>query len=219
MNAREVFDRFVSVIFPQRCLQCDDAVAFDDFLCAKCRFVPVGMVELLFANRLSGIAGVLEYSGERRSLVLKIKDGPPARVCEFFAGEMFKVLAQHWAGVGFDAVVPVPTTNAKMLSRGFNQVDLLARPLGKLAEIPVLPNALRREESSKTQHELSRGQREENARLSYKINRPDAVAGQVVLLLDDLLTTGYTISACADCLLDAGAAKVYALCAAATPLH
>jgi len=218
MNAREVFDRFVSVLFPQRCLQCGDAVAFEDFLCAGCGFVPVGEVELPFVSRLSGVAGVLEYSGDRRGLVLKIKGAPPARVCDFFAGEMHKVFMRHWGGVAFDVIVPVPTTNAKMRSRGFNQVDFLARPLGELIQIPVLPDALRREEGSKTQHELGRAQREENARLSYKINQPDKVAGQVVLLLDDLLTTGYTVSACADCLLSAGAAQVYALCAAFTPL-
>ena len=218
MQLSEILDRLAAAVFPRRCLQCSDVIEYDRFLCAKCRLVRVGRVTLPFPNRLSDVASVCVYGDESRPLILKIKDASEPRVYTFFAGEMHRLLTQLWPDASFDLIVPVPTTQAKMEARGFNQADLLAEPLSKLLGIPTYPHALLREAHSREQHTLSSEQRRENAGLSYKINQPDEVCGKTVLLLDDLLTTGYTASACANCLLDAGAAKVYALTCAATPL-
>ena len=219
MDVAELLDRITSLLFPQRCLQCDEVVEYDDFLCDKCPFDRVGQVTLPFPNRISGLAAILAYSEDRRGLIWKIKDSSAPRVYHFFANEMHRALGEHWGDVRFDFIVPVPTTQAKLDLRGYNQVDLLIEPLSKLANIPILSNALRREEDSQTQHDLSKEKREENAEKSYQINDADAVRGKTILLADDLLTTGYTASVCANRLLDAGAAAVYLLSAAATPLY
>ena len=217
MTLSEMLDRTVSLIFPQRCLACEEAVQYDDFLCENCPLTEVGLLGLPFDHRLAGLAACAEYSGPGRSLVLRVKEGGSHRLYGFLAAQMQAVIEQYWSKICFDAIAPVPTTEEKRKSRGFNQTELLAAPLQTRTGIPVLPHLLHRKAGSKTQHELDSAERRENARTSYQINRSELAAGKTILLLDDLITTGQTVSACADCLLEAGAKDVYALSAAHRP--
>ena len=217
MALPQVLDRLISLVFPQRCLACEDVVQYDDFLCENCHLTEIGRLDLPFAHNLADLAACAEYSDTGRDLVLKAKEGGTPRLYSLLAAQMQAVITQCWGGVCFDAIAPVPTTGEKRIARGFNQTEWLATPLSKLTQIPVYPHLLRRKASSKTQHELDSDRRRENARASYEINQPELAAGKTILLLDDLITTGHTISACADCLLGAGAAKVYALSAAYRP--
>lgn len=219
MTFTEICDRVFSVFFPQRCLMCDDVTAYNDFLCEKCRCVRYGRVSLGFRHRLADAVSAMEYTGGVRKMVLKMKDTAEPRLYKFFASEMHKALLEHWSGVDFDLIVPVPATAARMKSRGFNQTELLADELGRLLKIPVCTDALYREESSEIQHGLARPKRKENAERSYGVKEPGKADRKTILLVDDLITTGYTACACADRLLDAGARGVYVLTAARTSLR
>jgi len=214
MTLPELLDRLVSLLFPQRCLLCEDLVPYDDFLCEKCTFDQVGRLTLAIPHRITDLIALTKYSDQARRLVLDLKKGGQPRLHIFLAIELANLLTRHWGDAGFEMVVPVPATQTKLATLGFNQAELLARPLGDQLGIPLHSDVLRRSEHSKTQHELNEGARRENALASYQINRPELAAGKAVLLVDDLITTGYTVSACADCLLEAGASHVYALAVA-----
>lgn len=219
MTFTEICDRVFSVFFPQRCLLCGDVTACGDFLCGKCRCVRYGRVDIEFRHGFTDAVSAMEYNGSVRKLILRMKADDNARLFRFFAGEMHEAMLEYWNGVDFDLIVPVPSTAARMKSRGFNQTELLADELGKLMKIPVCADALFREESSEAQHGLARPRRKENAERSYKVKEPAKTDGKTVLLVDDLITTGYTASACADRLLEAGACGVYVLTAARTSLR
>jgi ComF family protein len=107
----------------------------------------------------------------------------------------------------FDAVVPVPLHRSRLRKRGFNQARLLA--LGVAAEINApVSDTLEVVRSTRDQVELSAAQRRANVEGAYRASAP--LRGRI-LLIDDVFTTGATMSACASTLVRAGAREVHAL--------
>ncbi|NQV80855.1 MAG: ComF family protein [Alphaproteobacteria bacterium] len=109
-----------------------------------------------------------------------------------------------------DLVVPVPLHRRRLLRRRYNQSSVLAIALGSASGLSVCVGALQRTRNTQSQGSLSRQAREINVRGSINVNasaRP-CLAGRRVLLIDDVLTTGATATACARSLLAAGAARV-----------
>ena len=115
-------------------------------------------------------------------------------------------------------LVPVPLHPRRMRGRGYNQAALLARELSKRTGLPVNDELLRRVEDSRPQVESASG--EERARNVARAFEATAdAAGKRVLLLDDVITTGSTLFACAAALNDAGAPGVWGLALAKEPLR
>jgi ComF family protein len=117
-------------------------------------------------------------------------------------------------------VVPVPLHAKKLRQRGFNQSELIARAASKLKLAASLfqlsPGLLERRRETKSQIGLSRHQRRENIRGAFVVAKPREVKGREVLVVDDVFTTGTTVSECARILRRAGATKVYVATVART---
>jgi ComF family protein len=107
----------------------------------------------------------------------------------------------------FDGVVPVPLHRARMAKRGFNQAELMARGVAERINAPVL-DKLKVVRRTRDQVELSAGARWANVAGAYASRGPVA---SWILLVDDLFTTGATLSECAGALMKAGAKEVQAL--------
>ena len=106
-------------------------------------------------------------------------------------------------GRRFDRLVPVPLHPARQRERGFNQADLLAELLSRKTSIP-LQRVLQRIRYTKTQTAFDRAERMENLRNAFRLRKNADVRGFRVLLIDDVLTTGSTLSECARVLKAAG---------------
>jgi len=107
----------------------------------------------------------------------------------------------------FDAVVPMPLHWMRRWSRGFNQSELLAREIGRRASVPVR-DLVRRVKATTPQAGLTNAKRRANVSGAFRVRRGASVRGLRVLLVDDVMTTGATASACARVLKQAGAARV-----------
>lgn len=115
-----------------------------------------------------------------------------------------------------DAVVPVPLSRTALVARGFNQAQLLATQLAPRK----LCTALQRQHFDQAQHTQTRAQRLRRMQQAFSCARPQAVQGLRLLLIDDVMTTGATLTAASQCLLAAGAARVDVLVLARTePQH
>jgi ComF family protein len=111
---------------------------------------------------------------------------------------------------GADVLVPVPLHPTRRRERGFNQAEDLARHIG----LPVLP-ALRRIRRTPVQAELPAAQRHGNVKDAFAVERrEERLSGAIVVLIDDVSTTGATLDACAQALKGGGAREVRALTAA-----
>ena len=107
---------------------------------------------------------------------------------------------------GIDALIPVPLARERERERGFNQSTLLARRIGRRLDVPTRPGWLARIRSTRPQSDLSAAERRANVRGAFRAS--DHAAGRHVLLVDDILTTGATLDACARALRAAGARRV-----------
>ena len=128
--------------------------------------------------------------------------------------DAMETAARKWFDtVGVDALVPVPLHTSRIEQRGYNQSELLAAELAQRIDRPFLPNAIIRTRDTEHQSRLSREERHRNVKGAFEAD-PRWVRGRVVVLVDDVSTTGSTISECALALKSAGAHKVLALIAA-----
>jgi ComF family protein len=114
-----------------------------------------------------------------------------------------------WSGV--EAVVPVPLHPAKEKSRGFNQARLLAKRLAKHKNIPLLEGCLVKARRTEAQTSLDARARESNLKGAFQVKKSAGIKGKIVLLVDDVYTTGSTIRECSAALKKAGVEEVRAV--------
>jgi ComF family protein len=126
----------------------------------------------------------------------------------FLADLLVRQAAPSLCQEGWDVIVPVPLHPLKQSEREFNQAEHLAWRLGAATHLPVLSTLLRRVAPTRTQTRLPREQRSANVRRAFALGPDASVAGKKIVLVDDVLTTGATTSACARVLMAAKAEKV-----------
>lgn len=219
------------MLYPRRCPFCDRVLG-NQPACPDCAD---GLAELRrapsmrlrgsehYLGRLDGAAAPYRYTGLVRRVVLRAKyQGAPWAAVELgvemarllFGSEIrmcgSEPLPEPVPGLdrGYDCILPVPASSKK---RGYNVPERMALPLARAVGVPVVTDALTRARSTRRQEGLSLDERLANVAGAFRVDRPEAVEGKRILLVDDVLTTGATASACAQALLDAGAQSVFAV--------
>ena len=222
----------LDLLLPPRCLACGEVVEAQGRLCAEC-WAGIGFV-LGRQCRTCGVPmpnvsaeapvcghcldeppvferarSALRYDGVARRLVLRFKHGDRIDGTPTYAAWMARAGAELIAAA--DLVVPVPLHRWRLVQRSYNQSALLAQAIGKAAQKPVLVDGLVKLRATASQQQLDAAQRRLNVRAAdFALG---SAAGQLVsdrrvLLIDDVLTTGSTASACARCLIAGGARAV-----------
>lgn len=107
-----------------------------------------------------------------------------------------------------DLIIPVPLHPKKQHTRGYNQSDMFARGLSETMEIPWRSNILVKTLHNPSQTKKTRMERLENVRVAFRIKNPELLRGKHVLIVDDVLTTGATLEACAEKVLEIPHTKV-----------
>ncbi len=155
------------------------------------------------------------YEGGLRELIHILKYGqirPATNVLGRMLSEVMAGLESAF-GPGTVVVVPVPLHVRRLRQRGFNHSELIARAALKLGptgdRLVLNAKILERHRDTQSQTGLTRHQRRENIRGAFVVANPEALSGREVLVVDDVFTTGTTVSECARVLLRAGASKVW----------
>jgi ComF family protein len=126
-----------------------------------------------------------------------------------FVGQTLGAEQDIWSGV--DALIPVPLHPAKEKKRGFNQAQVLAKRLAKIKNIELLERRLVKVKNVPPQTTLKAEERARNVRGAFKVKKPEKLEGKVVLLVDDVYTTGSTLGECSSVLKKAGVREVRAV--------
>lgn len=205
-----ILDRSRALLWPDRCVLCGGVVAYGEICCSRCRRDTPLMERPVIQDGMP-IAAVWWYRGLVPAAVGRFKFRGDKASGEKIAHLMARAWRELCPGFQADCVTFVPIPPAREEGRGYNQAELLARWVGGEIELPV--ESLLRREGVLMQHQLSTGFRKKGIKNAFRLlpGAEKKAAGRRVLLVDDVVTTGGTVRACADQLLNAGAREVAVL--------
>ena len=226
--------RVISVVFPAQCVLCADQVEQDGGLCGVCWRETPFLTGLScdacgapLPGRETGQAlcddciitprpwqkgrAVFQYEGNGRRIVLALKHGDRT--------DLAKPAAQWLANAGRDILtdgtllVPVPIHWSRLLRRKYNQAAEISRALSKLTGLECCQDALLRTKRTASQNGMTIAQRQMNMTNAINVNpkRYQQLDGRRICLIDDVMTSGATLSACTSAAYDAGADQVFVM--------
>lgn len=208
----------LKLLFPPKCMLCGMPLRENEEICGDCRqkvllnTAPPRMEKGAFFEKA---AAGLWYETHVRNAVHGLK----YREKQNYARPLARVMTyayQHKIGEECDLIAFVPTNPSTLRKRGYDQAQLLAEALSEMLDIPWV-QALEKTRETQPMHGLKPDARRANVLGAYRVCcQTDLLRGKRVLLVDDILTTGSTLSECARMLKAAGTLRVYGLCAAAT---
>jgi ComF family protein len=159
------------------------------------------------------------YTFKMARAILMLKYGSVSPLGAWFARRLAEIAAFKPGMFEADIVVPVPLDRGRMRERGYNQAELIAKPLAHMLHMPFRSCLLVRTRSRPNQLRLTRRERWETVRGAYATHQAARVDKLRVLLVDDVFTTGATLDACSKALKGAGAARVVGLTVARAMPH
>ena len=212
----KIWYRILNLLYPPRCVLCRKLLKKEETdLCASCRieapFFPDTKRQLQF---LDSFAAVWYYESSVRGSLLRFK----FRGARGYAASYGRLLAMRLLEQypeGFDVLTWIPVSRLRKLRRGYDQVELLAKAVGReldMVPVPVLKKVRHNRQQSRI---TEPAQRRANVLGVYRVTNPDVIQGKRILLLDDILTTGATASEAGRVLLTAGAKEVHCAAVAA----
>lgn len=212
----------LGLLFPNLCNACGAALFLqENLICTKCFYdlpftdyhlhaenrvakqlwvrlpIHAAMAMLYFrkATKVQNLMHNLKYNGKTDVGITLGK----------LMGDRLKTGAKY---TGIDLIIPVPLHEQKFRKRGYNQSSFIAEGVASAMEIPFSEDTLIRCVATDSQTKKSRYTRYENMKSVFKVSDASAIMDKHVLLIDDVITTGATLEACANELLERGAAKV-----------
>ncbi len=212
---KSFFEDFLNLIYPRTCAACGNTLfRHEEVLCSHCIIhlpktfyhsdeenplfmlfwgkIPLEMIAAFyFYNKGSKVQNLIHQ--------LKYKNRPDIGI---FLGKRYgnylKKSAQFFS---IDLIIPVPLHHKKMKSRGYNQAEMFAQGLSATMDIPYNTTILVRSTATETQTKKSKEERWENVKGKFTIANEELLKGKHILLVDDVITTGSTMEACAQTLL------------------
>ena len=222
MNA--FLNSFLDFLLPRFCCQCGNNLALQENLfCSECNS-KITRVSTERLNReferkfkndciISGLQSlfVFEEKGAIQKIIHEMKYKNTFLIGkiagELVGSELLRTVTDWNAGL----IIPVPIHRLRRAERGYNQSLYIARGIGKATGIPVKPGIIKRGRYTSTQTKLNLSERKINVQDAFVLKQPEVVNGKRIILVDDVITTGATISECGKMLLDNGAEKIFAM--------
>ena len=204
----------VDLVFPNCCPGCGAPfITAEEFLCSNCELdLPLFPASEQILDRFAGRIKLMDArsylkfynAGVAQKLLHEIKYKGDKALGEYLGSVFIKHLSAEKAFKNIDVVVPIPLHKSKLLSRGYNQSYFLAKGMAQELKIKVDDKTVVRAKKSETQTRKSRAQRWQNVSGIFQVTN-DSFKDKNVLLVDDVITTGATLEACGEAILDAGA--------------
>ena len=221
--------RLSRLFFPEKCDRCgriiplmqnycphceERASRISDNICYCCGYEKKSCFCASESNpSLPHIAAVYMYSGDVRERIHAMKFHGRRHLIAPFASDMAERVRRVYPDISFDAVCFTPMTKQGIKERGYNQSALLAKGVARNLKLP-LNDCLEKVKTTQKQHNLTGQERKYNLKASVSVRTSADIEGKVLLLCDDIKTTGATLYECVNALMNAGARDVYCICIA-----
>ena len=229
----KIFDKILKLLFPDKCIICGDVLAeeHDFYICKKCiRLVKFSDEEnrcricstpISYGSRLCTYCSTRKryftknvscviYMGAMRDAVLRYKFNKAVYIRAAFADMIEYAVKKEKDFPHFDLLAAVPSGKKRLKKRGYNQCDYIAKYLSQKWGILYADKELIKIKDTPVQSTMKAAtERFENIKGAFKVTDKNVFRGKTVLLLDDVFTTGATLSEISRILLKAGAKEVY----------
>ena len=193
----------LSYVSGDTCMICGKELEPEDVeLCGDCKRRPKHFVKGFPA---------FNYTDAMATGVTALKYHNRKEYASFYADAVLRQHGEELRRIGFDAVIPVPVHRTKLAKRGYNQAELIAKPIAKALSVPCNTKDLIRVEATVPQKELDPMARANNLKKAFILRQSGVKSNMTnIMLVDDIYTTGATMDAAASAI--AGAANIYFLC-------
>ena len=217
---KKLINLAADLFFPPRCVFCGCVVSPGTKVCRKCAQEVVETSAIRYMNlSVSGenirCAALYTYRGVVRKSIVDFKFNGHREYADYYAEQLAEQSPKSFPDFRFDAVTSVPISAERKKKRGYNQSEWIARPLARRLNLPYR-ELLVKTRDNREQHMLDKKQRAKNVRGVYSAAGTGA-EGKSILLVDDIVTTGATLSECARVLYGAGAKLVSCAAVAQVP--
>ncbi len=216
MVLKEIYDSFLQLVFPHVCSGCgSDHLDESSPLCIRCmaslpdthfHFHANNPVEKIFWGRAPIVAATAQYYFTKESLIQYLMHDFKYRGRKQLGLQLGRLMGTALSNTNrfnsIEALIPLPLFPKKERRRGFNQASILCEGMADILDIPVLSSAVMRIEHTETQTHKGRIERWRNMEGKFAVKNFNSVAGKHVLLVDDVITTGATLEACANALIE-----------------
>ncbi len=221
----DLLEKIKLAVFPKRCGICGEVICFDEErcescsselpyieepLCLKCGCSKENCVCKKFSRETEykALIAPFYYEGRVADGILNMKMNGMPKLSKAHGSEIAKVVKKHYGDIDFDFVTYVPMYKSDFNKRGFNQSELLARAVSRECEIP-LRNVIVKKRKTKMQKRQSAKDRFVNMYGVFEVKKGENIDKAKVLLIDDVKTTGSTLTSVALTLKAYGAKEVY----------
>jgi ComF family protein len=208
-------DSLLDILYPRTCAGCNNSLATgEELICTECLYQlpktgywndndnPVARV---FWGRiyLQNASSFLHFQkGSRLQNIIHYMKYRNIKEIGSFLGKMYGIELKNSPCAKVDLIVPVPLHISKFKKRGYNQSEWIARGISEVLNVPLHIHAIERHVASESQTRKSRFDRWENVRNIFRVTDPRLLSGKHILLVDDVITTGATLEACAMAILE-----------------
>ncbi|MFC2111062.1 ComF family protein [Bacteroidota bacterium] len=232
ISMASVIDDFLSLIYPRICMACgNNLLKHEDCICTSCLYhLPKtnfhldndNPVNKLFWGRVKIESASAFYyynkGGKIQNLIHKLKYKGNKEIGEYIGMQYGYHLNSSEDFSSIDIIIPVPLHYKKQIKRGYNQSHLIVSGLSKSMKKKISIDNLYRKFESETQTRKTKYKRWENVSEIFDVRNPELFVNKHILLVDDVITTGATIEACANVLLKINSVRVSVIALACT-LH
>ena len=216
-NSRRIISDFLALLYPNPCPGCHDILESNEIvICTSCRvklpktnFLPntENQIEKLFWGKVNIEKATAFLQFHKSSIVKNLMHELKYRGNEEVGELLGRLCAAEYLETDFfdevDIIIPVPLHASKLRKRGYNQCTSISKGISELIKIEVENKGLKRNRASATQTKMSRFARWQNTKNLFSVS-PSIVSQKHVLLVDDVVTTGSTLEACAEVLVNNG---------------
>lgn len=221
MLVKDLFQSCINVILPMKCISCSDSLASWPLpICQRCKnTASIGAIPPIHQlNPIEKVWSCRYYDSAVKNCLKEFKYRGNYNLLPVFKEIMLDFLEKEFTFIKkVDLVVPVPMHPFKRYKRGFNQSELIADLLCSILPQLHINNSLIKIKHTKSQTGFTIKERIKNLNESFAVIDRLYIVGKTILLVDDVITTGATLRACAQELSHAGARKVFAFTLARTP--
>lgn len=206
---KKIKKQILHLFFPTRCPICGEIINCNEDFCKSCNDKLTPFNETCIIQSADSFTSAYIYDDVSSKAIMLLKNGICGNSAYAFGKKLAEIILENKINEKTDILIPVPLHKSSEHKRGFNQSELIAKELSEIINLPVCRNAVIKQKRTIDQKTLTYRERLVNLKDAFIVNKPDLIKGKRILLVDDVCTTGSTLTELSKLLRKNGAVAIH----------